>query len=220
MGYLRKYVVDCNRPDSLDREYADNRLTIGDIQTIHGGFGSGGCSTSSQKMPAREAFGREEEEVYNLSTPMSKALPPITFTNEDLRGLHLPNDDALVGETALPFSYPSSRIGRRLNTPPQMDQATLDFGGGTTLDYSMARFHHCRLSFALQCNLKSPYLWKNQSYYFYLSPDDEIPYFNLDRRGKRRPKSFKAMKINLTPKPIAKKQLQIDDAEMEVLREE
>ena len=46
--------------------------------------------------PTREASGRAEEEVYNLSTPMTGAHQPIPFTNEDLRGLHLPHDDALV----------------------------------------------------------------------------------------------------------------------------
>ena len=32
---------------------------------------------------------------------MDKALPYITFTNEDLRGLHLPRDDALVISTTI-----------------------------------------------------------------------------------------------------------------------
>ncbi|GFZ16740.1 hypothetical protein Acr_26g0000100 [Actinidia rufa] len=61
-GYLRKYVVDCPCLGSLKRGYVDNRLTAGDIQTIHRGFGSGGCSSSSRKRHAREASGRDEEE--------------------------------------------------------------------------------------------------------------------------------------------------------------
>ncbi|GFZ19559.1 hypothetical protein Acr_28g0002640 [Actinidia rufa] len=43
-----------------------------------------------------EASRRAEEEVYNLSSPLVVAHQPITFTNDDLRGLHLPHDDALV----------------------------------------------------------------------------------------------------------------------------
>ncbi|GFS31317.1 hypothetical protein Acr_00g0016790 [Actinidia rufa] len=44
----------------------------------------------------RSANGRAEEEVYNISSPATGAHQPITFTNDDLRGLHLPHDDALV----------------------------------------------------------------------------------------------------------------------------
>ncbi|GFZ11550.1 hypothetical protein Acr_22g0009480 [Actinidia rufa] len=54
-GYLRKYVADRPRPNSPDIGYDDNRPTTGDIQTIHGSFGSGGCSSSSRKRHAREA---------------------------------------------------------------------------------------------------------------------------------------------------------------------
>ncbi|GFS29536.1 hypothetical protein Acr_00g0007140 [Actinidia rufa] len=83
-------------PDSPERKYGDNRPTAGNIQTIHGGFGSGGCSTSSRKRHARSAFRSVEEEVYNLSSPCVSDQPPITFSSDDLRGLHLPHDDALV----------------------------------------------------------------------------------------------------------------------------
>ncbi|GFS40406.1 hypothetical protein Acr_00g0068340 [Actinidia rufa] len=95
-GYLRKYVA--NRPplNLLERRYGDNRTIDGDIQVIHGGFGSGGCSSSSRKRHARSASGRFEEEVYNLSSTAIDAHPPITFNENDLRGLHLPYDDALV----------------------------------------------------------------------------------------------------------------------------
>ncbi|GFS34947.1 hypothetical protein Acr_00g0036930 [Actinidia rufa] len=78
-GYLRKYVVDHLCPGWPKRGYVDNMPTIGDIQTIHGGFALGGCSSSSRKRQAREASGRAEEEVYNLSTPMDGAHQPITF---------------------------------------------------------------------------------------------------------------------------------------------
>ncbi|GFZ18435.1 hypothetical protein Acr_27g0001740 [Actinidia rufa] len=94
-GYLRKYVADRPPPNSPERRYGDNRPTAGNIQTIHGGFGSGGCSTSSRKRHARSAFRLAEEEIYNLSSPYVDHTP-ITFSNDDLRGLHLPHDDALV----------------------------------------------------------------------------------------------------------------------------
>ncbi|GFY86216.1 hypothetical protein Acr_04g0009540 [Actinidia rufa] len=95
-GYLRKYITDRPPPNSPERKYGDNRPTARNIQTIHGGFGSGGCSTSSRKRHARSAFRSVEEEVYNLSSPCVSDPPPITFSSDDLRGLHLPHDDALV----------------------------------------------------------------------------------------------------------------------------
>ncbi|GFS43263.1 hypothetical protein Acr_00g0084440 [Actinidia rufa] len=95
-GYLRKYVTDRPPPNFPERRYGDNRPTVGNIQMIHGGFGSGGCSTSSRKRHARSAFRLAEKEIYNLSSPCVGDQPPITFSNDDLRGLHLPHDDALV----------------------------------------------------------------------------------------------------------------------------
>ncbi|GFS28943.1 hypothetical protein Acr_00g0004750 [Actinidia rufa] len=95
-GYLRKYVADRPPPNSPERRYGDNRPTAGNIQTIHGGFGSGGSSISSRKRHARSAFRLAEEEIYNLSSPYVGDQTPITFSNDNLRGLHLPHDDALV----------------------------------------------------------------------------------------------------------------------------
>ncbi|GFZ05228.1 hypothetical protein Acr_17g0008000 [Actinidia rufa] len=95
-GYLRKYVADRPRLGSLERGYIDNRPTTGDIQTIHGRFASRGYSSLSRKRHAREANRRAEEEVYNLSTPMAGAHQIIIFTNDNLKGLHLLHDDALV----------------------------------------------------------------------------------------------------------------------------
>ncbi|GFZ12755.1 hypothetical protein Acr_23g0011400 [Actinidia rufa] len=95
-GYLRKYVVTRPPPNSPERRYGDNRPTTGDIQTIHGGFGSGGYSTSSRKKHARSALRLAEEEIYNPSSSYVSDQTPITFSNDDLRGLHLPHDDALV----------------------------------------------------------------------------------------------------------------------------
>ena len=95
-GYLRKYVTDRLRLDSPDRRYGDNRPTAGDIQVIRGEFGSRGCSSSYRKRHARSDNGRDEKEVCNLSSPAARTHQPITFTNDDLRGLHLPHDDTLV----------------------------------------------------------------------------------------------------------------------------
>ncbi|GFZ15785.1 hypothetical protein Acr_25g0001940 [Actinidia rufa] len=95
-GYLRKYVAARPPPNSPERRYGDNRPTAGDIRTIHGGFGSGGYSTSSRKRHARNAHRPAEEEIYNLSSSLVADQTPITFSNDDLRGLHLPHDDALV----------------------------------------------------------------------------------------------------------------------------
>ncbi|GFZ13609.1 hypothetical protein Acr_23g0019940 [Actinidia rufa] len=95
-GYLRKYVADRPPPNSPERRYGYNRPTASNIQTIHGGFGSGGSSISSKKRHARSAFRLAEEEIYNLSSPYVSDQLPITFSNYDLRGLHLPHDDALV----------------------------------------------------------------------------------------------------------------------------
>ncbi|GFY85267.1 hypothetical protein Acr_04g0000050 [Actinidia rufa] len=100
------------------RRYGDNRPTIGDIQTIHGGLGSGGCSSSSQKRHAREANGRVKEEVYNLSAPLTEAHQPITFTNDALRGLHLSHDNALM------------KIGRNRLHP--FHTALVEFKGSST----------------------------------------------------------------------------------------
>ncbi|GFS41820.1 hypothetical protein Acr_00g0076520 [Actinidia rufa] len=95
-GYLRKYVATRPPPNSPERRYGDNRPTASDIQTIHGGFGSGGYSTSSRKKHARSALRPAEEEIYNLSLSYVGDQTPITFNNDNLRGLHLPHDDALV----------------------------------------------------------------------------------------------------------------------------
>ncbi|GFY95417.1 hypothetical protein Acr_10g0008020 [Actinidia rufa] len=67
-GYLRKYVITRPLPNSLERRYGDNRPAAGDIQTIHGGFGSGGCSTSFRKKHSRSVLRLAEEEIYNLSS--------------------------------------------------------------------------------------------------------------------------------------------------------
>ncbi|GFZ17148.1 hypothetical protein Acr_26g0004180 [Actinidia rufa] len=95
-GYLRKYVVDHSLLNSPERRYGNNMPIAGDIQVIHGKFGSGECSSSSIKRHAKSASGQAEEEVYNLSSAAIDTHPPITFNNDNLRGLHLPRDDALV----------------------------------------------------------------------------------------------------------------------------
>ncbi|GFS44366.1 hypothetical protein Acr_00g0089910 [Actinidia rufa] len=44
--YLRKHVTNCPPPNSPKRRYSDNRSTAGNIQVIHGGFGSGEYTSS------------------------------------------------------------------------------------------------------------------------------------------------------------------------------
>ncbi|XP_057493152.1 uncharacterized protein LOC130778639 [Actinidia eriantha] len=61
-GYLRKYVANRQPPNSSERRYGDNRPIAGDIQVIHYGFGSGGCTSSSRKRHVRNAHGRAKEE--------------------------------------------------------------------------------------------------------------------------------------------------------------
>ncbi|XP_057506528.1 uncharacterized protein LOC130789725 [Actinidia eriantha] len=78
-GFIRKYVANRQPPNSPERRYRDNRPTTGQPQEIY-----------------RNAQGRAEEEICNLSSPIVEVLLPITFNNDDLRGLHFPHDDALV----------------------------------------------------------------------------------------------------------------------------
>ncbi|XP_057484602.1 uncharacterized protein LOC130770973 [Actinidia eriantha] len=108
-GFLRKYIVNRQPPNLPERRFGDNRPTARDIQVIHGGFGSGGCANSSRKRHIRKALDRAKEEVYNLSSPIIDVHPPITFNNDDLRGLHLPHDDALV-VTAVIANFNIQRI--------------------------------------------------------------------------------------------------------------
>ncbi|GFY94124.1 hypothetical protein Acr_09g0005700 [Actinidia rufa] len=89
--------------------------------------------------------------------------------------------------------YVDNRIRRRINKSARVDQVAFDLRGETPPDYDLAGFHHYGLSFSLQCNPRSPNPGKDRGYYFYLPPDDEVSYFNWDKR---------------------------DDAEMEALRDE
>ncbi|GFY82289.1 hypothetical protein Acr_02g0005290 [Actinidia rufa] len=41
-------------------------------------------------------LGRSKKRFNNLSSPCASDQPPITFSSDDLSGLHLPHDDALV----------------------------------------------------------------------------------------------------------------------------
>ncbi|GFZ16042.1 hypothetical protein Acr_25g0004510 [Actinidia rufa] len=65
-GYLRKYVATRPPPNSPERRYGDNRPIAGDIQTIHGGFGLGGYSTSFRKRHARSAHRPAERKSTTL----------------------------------------------------------------------------------------------------------------------------------------------------------
>ncbi|GFY87858.1 hydroxypyruvate reductase [Actinidia rufa] len=99
-------------------------------QVIHGGFGSGGCSSSSRKRHARNAHGRVKEEVYNLSSLVIDAHLPITFNNNDLRGLDKlhPFHTALVGfggNTTHPLGW--IKLPVTLGTEPHQTTVWQDF---------------------------------------------------------------------------------------------
>ncbi|GFY98091.1 hypothetical protein Acr_12g0006320 [Actinidia rufa] len=195
-GYLRKYIIDHPPPNSPERRYGDNRPTAGNIQTIHGGFGSGGCSTSSRKRHARSAFRSVEEEVYNLSSPCVGDQPPITFSSDDLRGVHLPHDDALnenwAGQAA-PFSYPPDRIWRKYNAPLEMDQPTYNPGRRASPDHRMVGFYCGGLPLALQCHPGATNFRRNQGDHLDLSPEAKVSHPNRDWRDKGRSESGQAM---------------------------
>ncbi|GFZ01039.1 hypothetical protein Acr_14g0006740 [Actinidia rufa] len=78
-----------------EKETGTSIVNSTETTVIHSGFGSGGCLSLSRKRHARKSNTRADEEVYNLSSIVDIP-PPITFNNDDLRGLHFPYDDALV----------------------------------------------------------------------------------------------------------------------------
>ncbi|GFS44927.1 bromo-adjacent homology (BAH) domain-containing protein [Actinidia rufa] len=92
-NYRGEVLMEIENEDFVKRPEKIKTNHLGGIRTR---FGSEGCPTSSRKRHVRAASEQLEEAVYNLSTPTSEALQPITFTNEDLRGLHFSHDDALV----------------------------------------------------------------------------------------------------------------------------
>ncbi|GFS36340.1 hypothetical protein Acr_00g0045450 [Actinidia rufa] len=218
-GYLGKYVDDRPCPDFPNRRYGDNRPTARDIQVIHGGFGLGECSSLSRKRHARSVNRQAKEEVYSLSTPVAGTHHPISFTNNKLRGLHLPHNYALVisaiianfnvqrnlvdngSSTDILFisAFNKIKIGRDklhpFHTPLVgfRGNATHPLGWikgvGAPPDHSMARFYCCGLPFTLQCNPRSPNIGRDQGHHFNLLPDDEVFHFDRGRRDEGQPKS-------------------------------
>ncbi|GFS42075.1 hypothetical protein Acr_00g0077930 [Actinidia rufa] len=203
-GYLRKFVADQPPLDSPERRYGDNRPTVGGIQVIHGRFGSRGCSSSSKKIHAQSASGRAEEEVYNLSSPSVSAHFPISFTNDDLRGLHLPHDDALVISAVIAnFNVLRILVDNGSLVDILIDQVACDLGNGAVPNHRLVGFHCGRLPFAMQCDLRSPNAKRNKGNHLNLSFEDEIPYFNRSRRCEGRLESSKAYLIAvLTDQPL------------------
>ncbi|GFZ11592.1 hypothetical protein Acr_22g0009900 [Actinidia rufa] len=92
---------DYERKEPDSKRYGNNKPIAVDIQVINGGFGLGECPSSSRKRHAGSASELAGEEFYNLSSPAVGAHQPITFTNNELRGLHLPHDDILVISTTI-----------------------------------------------------------------------------------------------------------------------
>ncbi|GFS40805.1 hypothetical protein Acr_00g0070650 [Actinidia rufa] len=78
---------------SFERAYVNNRPTTGEIQTIHGVFGQEDAQYIQGRDMLEKRRGEQKKFTISLSHNRSKSSP---FTNEDLRGLHLPYDDALV----------------------------------------------------------------------------------------------------------------------------
>ena len=67
-GYLRMCVIVFPRLDSSGKGYVDNRPTTSDIQTIHGGFASGECSSSSRKTCQRGMWVSKKRDLQPLHT--------------------------------------------------------------------------------------------------------------------------------------------------------
>ncbi|GFY91570.1 hypothetical protein Acr_07g0017660 [Actinidia rufa] len=182
-GYLRKFVTDCPQHDSSDRRYGDNLPITGDIQTIHRGFESRRCSSLSRMRHTRDANGRAEEEVYNLSASTTEAHQPIIFTNDDLRGLHFFHDDALVIFAIIA----NFNVQRKLvdNGSSANILFILAFDKIKTGQDRLHPFHTLLVGFGGSAThpLRSPYAWKNQGNHLHLSLDDEILHFNRGRRG-------------------------------------
>ncbi|GFZ03496.1 hypothetical protein Acr_16g0001200 [Actinidia rufa] len=198
-GYLRKYISDRPQHNSLERRYEDNRPTTRDIQIIHGGFGLEEYSSASRKRHAKSASRQAEKEVYNFSSLTAEVHQPITFTNDDLRGLHLPHDDALVISTTI------ANFNGEYNTPARVDQVASYLGNRTLPDHCLVGFHCGRLSFALQCNPMLPNIERDKGYHFYLLLENEVSHVNRDRRGKGDQKVVRAcfilaMKTESSPK--------------------
>ncbi|KAL2498259.1 Uncharacterized protein Adt_23809 [Abeliophyllum distichum] len=70
---------------------------IREIDTIYGGPYIGGQSRNAQKSYAKEAEGKLEMNWLVNSRPSSSSkVDPISFTEEDMKGVHYPHCDALV----------------------------------------------------------------------------------------------------------------------------
>ncbi|KAL2539541.1 Ribonuclease H [Abeliophyllum distichum] len=70
---------------------------IREIDTIYGGPYIGGQSRNAQKSYAKEAEGKLEMNWLINSRPSSSSkVDPISFTEEDMKGVHYPHCDALV----------------------------------------------------------------------------------------------------------------------------
>ncbi|GFS39703.1 hypothetical protein Acr_00g0064520 [Actinidia rufa] len=89
---LKDYVKQFNQV-VLEVKHPNDKVVV---MTIMEGLHLGGSSSSFWKSHAREANGRVEEQVYNLSMPINEVHQTAAFTNDDLRGLHLSHDDPLV----------------------------------------------------------------------------------------------------------------------------
>lgn len=97
-GYLAQSVPkECKPPtqhqnrnnDDRDRDRADNRV-IGEVFPISGGFESRGSNRAANKSHAREARTTPPPRQATSKTPL------ISFNDDDLQGIRVLHDDALV----------------------------------------------------------------------------------------------------------------------------
>jgi hypothetical protein len=104
-GKLRKFVRRDNqetRPElrlpkqeeNKDRTEDCPRVVIGEIWTIVGGLVSGGTSHLSRKAYARQAHNILVTQRPRKNVKMDDKV--ITFSEDDVRGIHQPHDNALV----------------------------------------------------------------------------------------------------------------------------
>ncbi|GFZ00651.1 hypothetical protein Acr_14g0002860 [Actinidia rufa] len=95
-GYLRKYITDRHRPIPQK----GNTVTTDQLRKIYKRSMEASDQVDVRLHPGRGMLGvplgRSKKRFYNLSSPCVSDQPPITFSSDDLRGLHLPHDDALV----------------------------------------------------------------------------------------------------------------------------
>ncbi|GFS46237.1 hypothetical protein Acr_00g0100960 [Actinidia rufa] len=160
--------VKCKRSDRDTRRRTNDRHPV--IFKLFMEDLCGGCLSSSHKRHATKASERDEEEVYNLPTPMARAHQPITFTNDDLRGFHLPYDDALViSATIANFNIQRILVDNRSSAD------ILFVSAFDKIKIGRDRLHPFHTPLVVL-------LWEKTRPSRLPSPNDEVSHFNWDKR--------------------------------------